>query len=217
MSVVQNPLIGRARQKLGGTVFTTWKGINVIKGKPLTVANPRTDPQIMRRSAMSQIVELARLLTGALNLGFKEQAVRKSAFNAFVGYNLRNAFNYTAPPVATLTPATLLVSQGTVSPTAISAISADESINVVAVDWTSASLLPGQSNADSMQCVVYNENKDIWVSTHNPAVRTDNSISMTLPTGFVTVGDVIRAYLFSYNSASRKSSDSTTATEVALP
>ena len=124
MSVLQNPIVGRMKQKIGGVVMSTWKGINVMRGKPLTVANPKTDPQLMRRSALRQIVEIARTIAAALNLGFKEQAVRKSAFNAFCGYNLRNAFNYTSPPVAALQPPNILVAQGTIASTQIAALTA---------------------------------------------------------------------------------------------
>ena len=216
MSVVQNPLIGRARQKLGGTVFTTWKGINVIKGKPLSVANPKTDGQLMRRSALTQIVAIGRTIAAALNFGFKEQAVRKSAFNAFTGYNLRNGFNYSTPPDAVLTPATMLVSQGTISSTPMTAATANATTDLIAVEWDNSALLPGQSNADALNIVGYNQTTDSWaVGTVSNITRDDEEGSALFPNGFINTGNTIRYYVFFYNSTNRKSSDSVTGTVVA--
>lgn len=214
MSVVQNPLIGRARQKLGGTVFTTWKGINVIKGKPLTVANPRTDGQLMRRSAMRQTVDIARQIAGAINFGFKEQAVQKSAFNAFVGYSLRNAFDYSAPPTASFVAANMLVSQGTISSTPITNVDADAGTNLIKVDWSSASLAPGQSMADKLMIVVADVPGNEFYAAPDQALRSDNTIAVTVPAGLITNGGTVHVWLFAYNTTSRKSGDSVHSTAV---
>lgn len=217
MSVVQNPLIGRARQKLGGTVFTTWKGLNVIKGRPLTVANPRTDAQLMRRSALSQMVAIGRTISAAIALGFKEQAVFKSAFNAFTGYNLRNSFDYSAPPAATLVPANILVAQGTISPTPLTTLAADASANTVHVEYDASAGSPGQSAADLAKCAVYNETTDTWlVPTNLGNNRGDGENDYTCPAGFLTTGDTVRIYHFFYNATNRKSSDSVTSTTVVV-
>lgn len=216
MSVVQNPLIGRARQKLGGTVFTTWKGINVIKGKPLTVANPKTDGQLMRRSALTQIVEIGRKIAGAINFGFKEQAVRKSAFNAFVGYCLKNAFNYSSPPTATVVPADILVSQGTISATPIAALTAVSGTDIAKFTWSAANLAPGQSNADEALCALFNQTTGEWLAPQSvAATRLDEEASFNCPDGFFSAGNTVRGYLFFYNATNRKSSDSVNTTAVA--
>lgn len=209
MSIVQNPLIGRARQKLGGTVFTTWKGINVIKGKPLTVANPRTDAQTMRRSAMTQMVAIGRSISAAINFGFKEQAVRKSQFNAFVGYGLRNAFDYSAPPVATLEESDLLFSQGTVAKTDTTSIVADQSANTLTVNWPTTADLPGQSANDLLVVVMQATNTLNWLSFFPGTARSVGTAIINVPAGEILVGDPVHVYTFFYNATSRKSSDNT--------
>lgn len=208
MSVVQNPIIGRAKQKLGGTVFTTWKGINVLKGKPLTVANPKTDKQLMRRSALEQIVAIGRKIASAINLGFKEQAFQKSAFNAFTGYNLRNSFDYSAPPVAELEPNQVLVSQGTISPTIADSVTGDASDARITFEYPTAATLPGQSSTDQARGVLYNATTGEWFAAPNFALRSANQLLVTTPDGFLTAGDTVYSYLFFYNTTTRKSSDS---------
>ena len=208
MSVIQNPLIGRAKQKLGGSVFTTWKGINVLKGKPLTVANPRTDNQVMRRSALEQIVAIGRTIAAAINLGFKEQAFQKSAFNAFVGYNLRNGFDYSAPPNAAIVPDNVLVSQGTISATPIIGIAAVASTDLVTATFSTVVTGPGQSTSDNARAVIYNQTEDKWFAPVTTSLRSTGTLAAAVPDGFMTAGDLVKCYLFFYNTASRKSSDS---------
>jgi len=209
MSVVQNPFIGRARQKAGGMVFSTWKGINVLKTKPLTVANPKTDKQLMRRSALSQIVAIARAITAAINLGFKEQAVQKSAFNAFTGYNLRNAFNYTTPPTAAIQETNLLVSQGTITSQPMTSIVIDKSENEAQLQWDEQSAQPGQSASDIVATVFHNVTKNKWYAFASDTPRSDGAATITLDGNFISTGDDINCWTFFYNVANRKSSDST--------
>jgi hypothetical protein len=189
--------------------MTTWKGINVMKGKPLTVANPKTDPQLMRRSALRQIVAIARSIVAAINFGFKEQAVHKSAFNAFCGYNLRNAFNYAAPPDATLNPSEILIAQGTIAPASFKGAQEVFAGANTTVSWDAAQLLPGQSNSDAPIIALFNETKNAWdiPPIVSPKTRADQQASWVTPAGIVT-NDQVFIYLFFYNSTQRKSSDS---------
>lgn len=208
MSVVQNPLIGRARQKLGGTVFSTWKGINVIKGKPLTVANPRTDAQLQQRSALSQMVALGRSIYAAIFRGFNEQAVRKSQFNAFTGYNLRNAFDMAAPPVAALLWADLLVAQGTISETAVLSVVGSQAGGDVDVTWQTGTPSPGQSNTDIVQVVLVDPaTKDSEAFTTG-AIRSAGTINLVPSKVIINSGQTYHAYVFFYNTTTRKASTS---------
>lgn len=208
MSVVQNTLIGRARQKIGGSVFSTWKGINVLKSKPLTVANPKTPGQIQQRSALTQTTALFRLLSGLINLGFKQQAVGKSEFNAFSSYNLKNAFNKAVEGVATLVPADLLLSQGTITPTAVDSV-APTIADGISIIWSiPGGLQPGQSTSDITEAAVYNVTRNEWLINTVPSTFIDEALTFpATPAGWV-VGNSIRVYLFFYNASSRKSSDS---------
>ncbi len=87
-TVVSNPLIGHSRKSMGNVTFTTWKGIDVLKNKAISVANPNTGKQIQQRSAFTQIVKLFRSAPDSIRAGFKKQAVKQSEFNAFMGSNM---------------------------------------------------------------------------------------------------------------------------------
>lgn len=57
MAIVQNPLIGRAKKSLANATFTTWKGRNVVKGKPISVANPQSPAQVAQRTRFKGCVQ----------------------------------------------------------------------------------------------------------------------------------------------------------------
>ena len=208
--VVSNPLIGKSRQSMGNATFATWKGINVLKEKPQSVANPNSDGQQQQRSAFSQMVTAFRNMPAVVRAGFKKLAVKKSEFNAFTSYNLKNAFDMSAPPAATFVPADALISKGTISSTAAATNTADRSNNTIVVTWSHAVLQPGQSNADLAIIAAYNVTKNDWYGEVTSALRSADTGSITLPADWA-VADSVQVYLAFYNEASGESSDSTNA------
>ena len=62
MSISQNPITGRMRQKMSNVVFSTVFGQNVVRSKPLTVRNPKTAKQIQHREYFTKVVELCKIL-----------------------------------------------------------------------------------------------------------------------------------------------------------
>jgi len=81
MAIVQNPITGRSKQKMGNVVFSTIFGKNVLKSKPLTVANPRTDKQKTQREKFSAMIETLRIVLPFVKIGYKIVATGMSAFN----------------------------------------------------------------------------------------------------------------------------------------
>ena len=133
MTIVQNTLIGKSKQSIGNATFTTWKGRNVLKSKPVSVANPKTDSQLMRRSALIQTVELYRKVSGVINAGFNELATTISAYNAFCSYTLKNAFDYSAPPVASFVIDDALISKGSIAQQLLDSVAGSAASNDIVV------------------------------------------------------------------------------------
>jgi hypothetical protein len=207
MAVTSNVLIGKSHGSVGNATFSTWKGINVLKEKAVSVANPNTDAQQMQRSAMRQIVAIFRLIPGIVDAGFKKLAIKKSPFNAFTSYALKNTFDFSAPPVATFVPADLLISKGTITPAAITASSRSLSDAMFRCEWDSNVLAPGQSLADFAIGVAFNVTKNTWGTSVLSNTRDIQIQDITIPAGSV-IGDTVRLYLGFYNSTSGESSDS---------
>ena len=87
MAVTQNPIIGRSKQSLSNTVFSTWKGRNVIRAKPLEVANPRTLGQVSSRNKIKILSGMAKNLRAAIVIGLKSVSQLVTEYNSFVQAN----------------------------------------------------------------------------------------------------------------------------------
>lgn len=206
-TVVSNPLIGRAKQSMGGVTFSTWKGINVLKNKATTVANPQTGAQISQRSAFSQMVALFRNDPAAIRAGFKKQAVKKSEFNAFMSANLDNAFDRSVPGVASIIPANLVFAKGTISSTAPITTTADRSNNTIVTTFAATVTQPGESLTDLALVSAYNITQDLSYGEVSAAQRSTGTSSIALPLDWA-VGDSVRVYLGFSNPLSGESADS---------
>ncbi len=207
MAKVANVLIGKASGSVGGTTFSSWKGINVLKSKPTIVANPQTDAQMVQRAAMSYIVAVFRIMVAVINLGFKEMAVKKSAYNAFTAENVKNAMDLSNPPTPTFQPANFKISKGTISDTAMTSVAADKSDALITFTFPSSAALPGQSATDKPLMAVFNEDKLSWASGVGTGTRNDGSSTLAIPAAWLT-GDTLHCYCGFVNAAGASASDS---------
>lgn len=111
MAVVQNALIGRSKQSVGGVTFSTWKGRNVLKGKAVSVANPKTTGQVAQRGAFANCVRFYATFKFVLQLAFIRLAGNITAANRFCKLNIK-AFVAGSDPAVFVTPADLVLSSG---------------------------------------------------------------------------------------------------------
>ena len=85
MGVIKRGILGGFQNKVGPVVGTNWKGISVIKSRPVTVANPNTPAQQAQRLAMKQIAAYLRSFgLDNVRLLNNNQAVRMSGYNRCV-------------------------------------------------------------------------------------------------------------------------------------
>lgn len=192
MAVVQNTLIGKSKQSVGGTTFSTWKGINVLKSKPTSVANPQTDLQKMQRSALQQIVSIYRIINVAIKKGWKKLAVKKSEYNAFTSYSLKNAFDFDAPPVADLDPKLLRITNGTISSGNESFTAVVNMVGGMNLSWSNG-LVGNQAQEDELQVVVISADSTRVKAVIIDKVDRDSGsvILEALPGETFNAGDVV--------------------------
>lgn len=108
MGKIPQGILGGVSGKVGGVVGSSWKGINVVKTKPLSVANPRTAGQIAQRNAFSLTVQDATaLLSTIIKPLWDRSSVKMSGFNSFIKANIVN-MTQTGP----VTDASFIISKG---------------------------------------------------------------------------------------------------------
>lgn len=205
--ITQNTLFGRSSKSVGGIVAKTWKGINVVSSKPLTVANPKTPGQVSQRTKMANAVYTGRLLKSIIDFGFKERAVKMSQFNAFVSKNLKNEiFSQNSGAQILDNPTGLLISDGSIGSASILSAS---SLNQSTIKVITSAILPvGASLSDDVLMAVYDLNDGVFVQLA-PVAQTRSqgtlglSVISTDPNGF-DGGDYV-IYLGFFNKTTGKS------------
>ena len=106
MADVWNPLIDRARGKLGNVVFSTWKNLKVLRVRVIP-HNPKTPKQTAHRNAFKLTIETMRRRLDILEIGFEPyQKLGKTALNGGTRYNYGQASlgAITANPIAPYVP-----------------------------------------------------------------------------------------------------------------
>lgn len=207
LTVTQNPLIGRARKSFANNVFTTYKGLNVVKAKPLSVANPNTDKQKVFRNAQKMIVELYRAASAVVKLGFQQTANPLSPYNAFVSYNRLNAFDYSTPPTPSLQPADVLFAKGSMTSTGMTSVVLDESDGTATFTWNTTALDASQNANDTLSVVILNGNDGSLLHAVNTSIKRSagnaslNVVGIEEPLPY-------NVYTFFSSSTEKKSSDS---------
>jgi hypothetical protein len=206
MAITSNTLIGKASGSIGGVTFSSWKGKNVAKSKPSSVANPNTAGQQTSRRKMSFIVAFYRMIAAVVNVGFLQMAVGKSAYNAFASTNLLNGAVTDNGTIASLVPENLLVAKGTLDQEQDFTILADASDNNISLDW-SASASGNQLTTDNAYAVAFSATGEYLGALQGEDRRMDGGIGIA-PVRPLVIGETIHVYLFFYQASTRKVSDS---------
>jgi Family of unknown function (DUF6266) len=205
--VVQNPLTGRSRGSFGSAVFTTWKGLNVVKTKAVSVANPNTEKQQKNRSILSVIVKLYRILAIFANIGFVQGAVRKSAYNAFTSYNILGGTAVNNAGVVSLDMSKMQLAKGTLEPTDLGVITGDASAAQIQIAFSSV-ISGNQKSTDKMYVVICESNGSLVAKSQGVVTRNAGSVTITNAAGVFAAG-ALHMYTFFANDEGRIVSDNT--------
>jgi len=114
MGTIKQGILGGFSGKVGSVVGGSWKGISYMRGKAVSIKNPRTLQQMMHRNKFAAALSVLQPITAFLRVGFKRYAHRKSEFNAAMSYTVKNAIAGTYPDY-TIDFSKLLVSRGSLT------------------------------------------------------------------------------------------------------
>lgn len=88
MGVIKQGILGGFSGSVGGVTGSSWKGIAVMKSKPLSVANPNTEAQQSQRTSFKTIALLAsQVLTTVCQIVYNPIAQKMSGYNLFCKQN----------------------------------------------------------------------------------------------------------------------------------
>lgn len=199
MAIVQNPIIGRSSGKLANVIFYTVLEKNIIRSKPLVVANPRTIAQQQARVKLGVLSDLAKLYRTAINIGLKDEAGQMYPRNKFVQINYA-AVEVDTSLVVTITYEDLFVAKG--GNGTLTGVAAAKGATDLVVTWTAIDFTP---STDEVICITYSDGTIAGTRTRINAA-TASSGTYTQAASPAQVGDWV--YIFMYNLVTLQSSDS---------
>lgn len=212
MGKIKQGVLGGFSGKVGNVIGGSWKGIDYMRIQPSSVANPKTDLQVSMRSKFMLVVQFLQPLIAVLRVGFRNYAIRMSAFNSAVSHNYHNALQGSYPNYS-IDFANVLVSRGKLTGALNPAI-ASGSAGTVTLSWEDNSADGNANLYDKTIAVVYNESKGEAVTLLGESERSATSQSVTVPDSWAS--DMVHGYVAFYTEEGALVSNSDYAGSVAV-
>lgn len=133
MGKYKDGIKGSFSGKVGAVIGSSWKGKPYMKSVPLKFHDAKTEGQMLHRAKFSAAVAFSKKLKSFAMKSFVEFAKDKSAYNAVMQYNFRNAFKADESGVETFYDR-IMVGRGSL--TAAAGVSFSRDGGNVIVSWT---------------------------------------------------------------------------------
>lgn len=174
MARIKKGILGGGSGSVGSVTMSSWKGIDVLKAKPTSVANPKTAGQLAQRGKFSNVVAFAGILLSTIIKPLWDRfASKQSGYNAFVQANI-DLFENEIP--STLTD--LVISKGKmVAPTVLAPLISEGDATVVVNFATTLTDNFAQATDLAYAVVINADGNDVAVSG---GLRTRSQGSITV-------------------------------------
>lgn len=190
MGKIYQGILGGVSGKVANVIGSSWKGIPVLKGRPLSVANPRTAGQVAQRSKMSNAVAFAgNILSPVIKPLWDRFAVKQSGYNAFIQSNIALFGSAMPSPEEDL-----IISKGKMTLTPIDSIDASSASDTVTINWVDDSGEGYKLATDQAFVVLVDKTDEKVYAASMSAVRSDASIDVVLPEN-LGAPKILMAYL----------------------
>ncbi|UBB90048.1 hypothetical protein J4771_01480 [Candidatus Kaistella beijingensis] len=191
MGKINQGILGGVSGKVGNIIGGNWKGIDYIRIKPSSVANPRTKGQVEQRTKFSTVLAFLQPMTDFLKTGFKLYSSGMTQFNAAMSYNLGNAVLTNGTDISIDYP-NALVSRGNLTGAVNGAAVSNNPAEVV-LNWDNNSDSGSALATDKALIVILNTTKGEAIYTTAGPLRSAVTATMSLPVEYS--GDKIEVYL----------------------
>lgn len=182
MGTIKRGILGGFSGKVGTVVGGNWKGIDYMRGKAASVSNPKTDAQLDQRARFGAALKFLQPITSFIRVGFKNYAVKMTAFNSAMSYNLNNALAGGYPDYF-IDYASALVSRGPL-PGALNPQVQSLTPGQVDFAWTDNSEESTANAYDKVLLVVFNPAKQQAITIIGGNERSAGSQVVTVPSTF---------------------------------
>jgi hypothetical protein len=191
MGKINQGILGGLSGKVGNIIGGSWKGIDYIRIKPTSVANPRTEGQVNQRNKFTATIEFLKPNKDFINVGYKNFAIKKTAFNAAMSNVLNNAITGVAPNFS-VDYSTALLSKGSLSG-ALNPSTDLTTAGQITFNWDDNSTESNANATDKAMLLVYNPSKKESTYILAGSERTAGSEIVSIPNTYS--GDTVELFM----------------------
>lgn len=204
MAITQNPITGTMRKTAGGMVFSRSLDQNVMRAKPITYNDRKSDAQIKQRVRMKACHGLSKADSKkALDAAFPTRPTKQTKFSAFVQAIIKVIIGGLTGVTYDWTKL-LSFGNGTLRNVLIDTGLTPNSNNLY-FEWNVPADLTQAENTSSVYVFLFNATKGQGWSSASIAEVSDGSVELNYPTGW-SQADSIRAFIGTTSAALYNSS-----------
>jgi hypothetical protein len=196
MGTIKKGILGGFSGKVGTVIGGNWKGIDYMRSKAASISNPKTEAQLDQRARFGAALKFLQPLTAFLRVGFKNYAVKMTAFNSAMSYNLNNALTGAYPDYS-IDYESALVSRGSL-PGALNPQIQNASPNQVEYTWQDNSLDSTASANDKVLLVVLNPARQKAITIIGGSERSSGVQTIEVPS--IWSGEELQCYIAFQNA-----------------
>ena len=191
MGKIGRGILGGVSGKVANVVGSRWKGIDYIRAKPQSVANPRTLLQVNQRTKFALVLRFLQPNLNFIKIGYKNYAVKKSQFNSAMSYILNNAITGVSPAFE-IDYSMALLSRGNLAG-ALNPVFDLPTPGQVQFSWDDNSAEGNALATDKVMVVAFNPLKGESVYLTEGAARADLSQTVIIPNSYS--GDELHMFI----------------------
>lgn len=195
MAIHKQGIHGGFKGRVGNVVGSTWKGLDVMKIRPASVANPNTVRQQDQRSRFGLLMRFLSAQSRLIQIGFRPYAVKMTSINAALSYNIAAAITGEFPDYL-IDYSKVLLSKGDLPAMSQAVLSYTDPVSVK-LAWTDNSSYQGAHASDLLNVSVYDPISNKALSFVSCATRTDATITLALPAEWTGLSVEVFAFFLS--------------------
>lgn len=204
MARINRGILGGFKGKVANVVGSSWKGIETMRARPISVLNPRTTSQVNNRNRFSSVSLLAASMLSSIVKPLNDRfAQKQSGYNLFCSRN-KDVFNAAGAFVG----ANLVLCTGKLGNDVIESAT-KTGANQVTVAWSDVPVGSYQQTSDLMYIVIIAADGSVVGVSSGLQTREDIDIDIDCGDHIVVATD--RAYLASLRADGTMCSNSATA------
>jgi len=190
MAKIKQGIFGGFSGKIGNVIGSSWKGINVMKIMPTSVANPKTAAQVANRGRFTYATAFAKVILLAIVKPLNDRAAQlMSGYNKFVKQSIE-AFNSSG--LNDLSK--IVISTGRIAPAKTLVVTGAAGQKQLDLEWAFDETVPTALATDKAYILIVNKTNGEVATSSAEFVRAEEAGEVSFPSN-MTAGDDVGIYI----------------------